>query len=303
MAVKLLFPEAEVTRSLSNNLLKAWGVSPNPEEEVRVIDNNEVIAKRLEWLMEQKVLPKKAAVGNMPMAKTEESMEAALLLGETGEAGPGFVEGLAAEQIEVYEGPDAEELVAQAQAEAEQILESARAEAAAIRQSAQEEGRQQGYASGLQEAQAQMQEKLQSAETQIRQKAEKLEDAYWNKVSELEPAFVDTLTGIYEHIFRVKLSEEKQLILNLLTEALHGIEGSREFIVHVSAADIQNVRAAKQELTDAAVSPDAKIDIIEDATLNKNDCLIETGSGIFDCSLDTQLKELKKQIKLLSYEK
>lgn len=299
----MLFPEAEVTKSLSNNLLKAWGVSPNPEEEVRVIDNNEVIAKRLEWLVEQKVLPQKTAVGNMSMAKTEENTEAALLLGETGDVGTGFVEGLSAEQIEVYEGPDAEELVAQAQAEAEQILESAKAEAAAIRQSAQEEGRQQGYATGLQEAQAQMQEKLQSAETQIRQKAEKLEDAYWNKVSELEPAFVDTLTGIYEHIFRVKLSEEKQLILNLLTEALHGIEGSREFIVHVSGADIQNVRAAKQELTDAAVSPDAKIDIIEDATLTQNECLIETGSGIFDCSLDTQLKELKKQLKLLSYEK
>lgn len=301
--MKLLFPEAEVTRSLSNNLLKAWGVSPNPEEEVRVIDNNEVIAKRLEWLMEQKVLPKKTAAGSMVSAKTEESMEAVLLPGETGEAGTGFVEGLEAEQIELYEGPDAEELAAQARAEAEQILESARAEAAAIRQSALEEGRQQGYAAGLQEAQAQMQEKLQSAETQIRQKAETLENAYWNKVSELEPAFVDTLTGIYEHIFRVKLSEEKQLILNLLTEALHGIEGSREFIVHVSGADIQNVRAAKQELIDAAVSPDAKIDIIEDATLTRNDCLIETGSGIFDCSLDTQLKELKKQLKLLSYEK
>lgn len=302
--MKSLFPEVEVTKSLSRNLLKAWDVSPNPEEEIRVIDNNEVIARRLEWLVEQDMLPQNGApVRDREITKSSESRAVDALLGSLTEDTDGFVPGLAAQPLEAYDGPGPEELIEQAQEEAKRLLEDAKREAEAIRQSAREEGReegrQQGYMAGLQEAQAQMQE----AEVKIRQKAETLETAYWNKVDELEPAFVDTLTGIYEHVFQVKLRKERQLIMNLLTEAMRGIEGSREFIVHVSGADVQTVRAAKQELVDAAVTPDAKVDIIEDATLSQCECLIETGNGIFDCSLDTQLEELKKQLKLLSYEK
>lgn len=306
--MKLSFPEVEVMKSLYKNLLKAWDVSPNPEEEIRVIDNNDVIARRLEWLAENEMIGQPAThqdgIQTMDGAQAADGMddsEAALLLGEVPDnaSEAGFVPGLAAQTVEVYEGPDPEELLAQAREEAEQMIADAKAQVDGLRQSALEDGRQQGYAAGLQEAQAQMEE----AHEQIRQKAEELERAYWNKVDELEPAFVDTLTGIYEHVFRVKLSTERQFIMNLLTEAMHGIEGSREFIVHVSGEDVQTVREAKQALLEAAVSPDAKVDIIEDDTLSANECLIETSSGIFDCSLDTQLEELKKQLKLLSYEK
>ena len=45
------------------------------------------------------------------------------------------------------------------------------------------------------------------------------------------------------------------------------------------------------------------VEVVEDATLGKNDCLIETENGIFDCGLGTQLAELRQKLKLLSYEK
>ena len=45
----------------------------------------------------------------------------------------------------------------------------------------------------------------------------------------------------------------------------------------------------------------ATLEIVEDRTLNKNECLIETEDGIFDCSLSTQLTELKRKLQLLSY--
>ena len=40
----------------------------------------------------------------------------------------------------------------------------------------------------------------------------------------------------------------------------------------------------------------------EDATLEKNECMIETGNGVFDCSLGTQLEALNEELRLLSYE-
>ena len=50
-------------------------------------------------------------------------------------------------------------------------------------------------------------------------------------------------------------------------------------------------------------SPSSSIEIVEDNTLSKNECLIETENGVFDCGLGTQLAELKQKLMLLSYEK
>lgn len=52
-----------------------------------------------------------------------------------------------------------------------------------------------------------------------------------------------------------------------------------------------------------AVSANSNVEIIEDMTLAKNECMIETDSGIYDCGLGTQLEELRKKLMLLAWKK
>ena len=59
----------------------------------------------------------------------------------------------------------------------------------------------------------------------------------------------------------------------------------------------------KKQIAAGGVSSNASLEIVEDITLSKNQALIETESGIFDCSLGTQLTELGRKLRLLSYEK
>ena len=49
-----------------------------------------------------------------------------------------------------------------------------------------------------------------------------------------------------------------------------------------------------------AVSKEINLDIVADTTMKKNECIIETDAGVFDCSLDIELNNLIKDIKLLS---
>ena len=49
-----------------------------------------------------------------------------------------------------------------------------------------------------------------------------------------------------------------------------------------------------------AMSREVNIDIVEDVTLERNQCMIETNTGIFNCSLDIELNKLINNIKLLS---
>lgn len=276
---------------MSRNLLKAGYVVCSSEEKL-VIDNNQRVAERLRLLERKNILP-----------KSGEALHAAEQDGVEYE--PGFQSGLAAESVEAGAvnddtppGPTAEEITAQARQEAEEILKTAQTQAQSVREQAYEEGKQEGYSAGYNDGM----QKVQELEQELEQQRRLMEQQYWQKVEELEPQFVDVMNDIYEHVFRVKLSEDRTLILNLLEGAIKGIEGSRDFIIHVSQADYETVRQSKAELEAKTAGLGATLELVEDSTLLKNECMIETGSGIFDCGLGTQLEGLQKELKLLAYE-
>jgi flagellar assembly protein FliH len=83
---------------------------------------------------------------------------------------------------------------------------------------------------------------------------------------------------------------------------MRNIEG-RSLLVHVSKEDYPYISMQKKQLVSESVSSSTEVDIVEDASLSKNECFIETEAGIFDCGLGTQLSELSQKLKLLSYEK
>lgn len=140
-------------------------------------------------------------------------------------------------------------------------------------------------------------------EQALKSKEEQLEREYQRKIDELEPQFVEALSGIYEHIFQVDLSEHRDIIIHLIASTIRKVEGSRDFIVRVSKEDYPYVNMQKKQLQVCVSVPNSTVEIIEDFTLSKNECMIETEGGIFDCGLGTELRELSAKLKLLSYEK
>ena len=110
------------------------------------------------------------------------------------------------------------------------------------------------------------------------------------------------MTGIYEHIFRVSLKGSRELIVYLIQNTMKNIEGNNSYLIHVSRDDYPFASMQKRELLKGTNISADSVEIIEDVTLNRNECMIETGNGVFDCSLGTQLELLREQLRLLSYE-
>lgn len=293
------FPEAEVTRSLSSNLLKR-GFTKLSEDDTRVINTNDLVAKRIQELS-----------AKMQQTKTE-----------------GFVSGLAADKVDALvadtEEPEVEpqncgnvikagedlhklredaeaqaaQIVEEAKTQAESILQDARAQAESEKQAVLEQARKQGLA----EAQEQADRIQTQREAEYREKTAGLDAEYQKMIDELEPKFVDTITGIYEHIFHVDLHSYREVLCYLISTTMRNTEDNKSFLIHVSKEDYPYVSMQKKQITAQAVSPNASVEIIEDMTLGKGECLIETEGGIFDCGLGTQLAELRQKLKLLSYE-
>ncbi|MCR5526750.1 MAG: hypothetical protein K6F39_05140 [Lachnospiraceae bacterium] len=289
-----------------SNLVKRAFVVCNVEEK-KLIDSNQQVADKLNSIVremeENAVDPDGFSEGlnaeRVELLVDEADGEGYEDEGDTGEelnrAAPRVVG--TAEQIEAAKA-EAEEILSEARSEAEQIIADANAEAEGLRTQAVEDGQKMGFEQGREEGL----EQAQAAKKEYEELSEQLEEDYRKKIEELEPVFIDTLTDIYEHVFHVRFGDSKDVIFHLIQDAVRKVEGNLNFIIHVSKEDYGFVSMQKKELL-AGVSNAESAEIVEDMTLKQNECYIETGSGIFDCSLETQLSGLKKELRLLSYSK
>ncbi len=286
---------------MSSNLLKGSCYS-GEEQKVRIIDSNKLIEERIQMLetaMEEHTAEEIEA--DFTEGLDPDQVAKLLADGEVTD-GEGVIHQVPhtvdVEAIEQEARERAEEIIAQAKEEAKNIIDDAINESNAVMKKASEdgytEGHNRGYTEGLQ--------KNAAKEKQLQAQQAQLEADYEQKLSELEPLFVDRLTEIYEHIFHVRFAENKDIVFHLIQDAVRKIESSKDFIIHVSKEDYGYVSMQKKELL-AGVAHASSAEIIEDVTLGEGECLIETGTGIFDCGLGTQLAGLTKELRLLSYTK
>lgn len=285
-------------------LYKAGWVRVDGEEKC-VIDSNDLVAERIEeW---ENI--RRANAAATPSFDEEEGE------GEAAE----FVSGIAGEELDalfddgagnVIKAGEAEAGLEAAEAEAERIVAEARAQALEIETQARhdaevqkagavEEGMRQGYDEGYARGMAE----ADSLKQELAEKKRQLEAEYDALLEDLEPRFIETITDVYSHIFGVDLSDNRDILVHLIDATLRKVESSKTFIVHVSTEDYPYVNMQKQTLMEGAAAGRGLIEIIEDIALAKGDCLIETDGGIFDCGLGTQLEELTKKLRILSYEK
>ncbi len=283
-----------------SNLLKGYFV--NVEDDSRVVDVSALLETRMREEEE-----KRARLAHIE----EESYDS-----------DEFFEGLPAENIDALIDEDSENAIIKSnndaelnrlrseidsakeelencKAEAGRLIEEARAKAEQIKQTAYEEGHAEGYEAGVNEGKA----SVETMKSDLSARADELENDYQNKITALEPQFVDALTDIYEHIFKVDLNTYRNVVASLLTDAINNSDGARNIIIHISRDDFHNIIAQKEEILTETGMLEDNVDFVQDATLGPASCLIETENGVFDCSLETELKELKRKLMLLAYRK
>lgn len=190
---------------------------------------------------------------------------------------------------------EVEELLQNAKQKAQQLLQEAQTEAEQLRNQAMQEGKSLGYSFGIQQAQAEI-EQMKEA---IQQEAGKNEKEYQQKINELEPMFVEYMIKYIEKITGVLVQDKKEVILYLLDHALKQLEKSKHFMIRISSADYKFVVEQRDKLMQA-IKETAELELVEDKTMEKNQCVIETEDRILDCSLDVQLGRLQEELRLLT---
>lgn len=261
-----------------SNLFKFNGVSYG-NLETKVIDYNTIISEKISKLQNE-IKVNNAVPENV-----------------------GFVEGLNAEHVEELLNEDvvkeaqetADDIIARAKEEAEAIIARAREEADILKSESVENGKEQGYNEGYQKSM----KEYDVLKRELADEKERMCKEYENKVAEIEPMLVGVILEVFEKVTNVLSVDKKDIVLNLVNDVLSKSEVSKEFLIKVSPQDYEYLQENREKIY-GVVSKKVQIEIIEEASFKKNQCVVESDSGIYDCSLDVQMSNLIETIKMLS---
>lgn len=293
----------------SNNVIYGFQVAPNlPDEEGEseqlVIDSNELAkqlilkqereykAKLLEEERERRLAAMREAGEEIP-----DGMDADEFLGLADTIMQKEEPDVSAQAEELLEDArnQAQAIIDDANAQAQEILNAAQLNADAMKNLARQDGEKEGYNEGTQRAALE----LQDAQQQMRAEVERVQNEYMERELHMEREIVEMCLPVFEHVFAAELSGRKDVIYHLLDHCIMKIERTGQMQIKVSDANAEYIKSKKEEIQ-GKVGAEVGLDIIADPLLNDDQCIIETDGGIFDCSIDTELDNLIREIRALN---
>lgn len=277
--MRLLFPVAEVTRSLSNLFKYGFSGLVNVSEEPFVVDvNSRVINKEPRVI--RPVNEKNAEEKEADSGKTDNNSDIAgrAMLDDAMDTAKAIRDDAVLKSAQI---------VADAQNEAESIMEKAK-----------EEGYKKGYEEGSMEAMKKADQYLENLhkeqESLIAQNNAVLE----KNIHDAQTKIVDFACDVIEKFTGILVNDYKPVMLHMINSALNQAETSKKFVIKVAEENYTYVSDNYDRLAGAGNS-NISIEIYGDSKLSRSQCIIETDNGIIDLSMDVQVKNLITAIKLL----
>jgi flagellar assembly protein FliH len=197
---------------------------------------------------------------------------------------------------------EAQVLKQQAEEEAERITADAKTKAAEIenevrqtldaerkdsRDKGSEEGREKGYGEGKAEVQRLIER------TQV--VLERAQDKRGEILAETEQEIVDLVLLIARKVIKVISENQRDVIIANVIQALRKVKSKGNVIIRVNMSDMQLATEHKQEFIKLMENANS-IQVVEDSSVDKGGCIIETDFGEIDARISSQLAELESKI-------
>ena len=201
------------------------------------------------------------------------------------------------------ENQQAKDIILDAQKKAKQIKLEAQEEIARASEAAREEGHAKGYSEGYNEG---FEQGLKEGQTQGRAKyeglikdAEQLKQQYLEDHKKLykvsEENMLMLAIDIAQKIIGDALENDPKAYMELAYKALKLVKGQKKVQLRVSSEDFPEVMGNK-DLLISRLEGIEDIHIVEDAFLDRGSCIIHTGNGIIDGSVETQMDEIESTL-------
>jgi flagellar assembly protein FliH len=179
---------------------------------------------------------------------------------------------------------EAEKRVADLEATAASRVEAAERDAA---KKGREDGREEGYKEGVAEA-----ERLVGRLHVILDRAM---DKRAEILAETETQVIELVLLVAKKVVKVISENQKSVVVQNIQQALRKLKTKSDVIVRVNLADLQLATEHVKDFVQMTENA-KKLQIVEDSTVDRGGCVIETDFGEIDARIASQLNELEEKI-------
>ncbi|HET6452613.1 MAG TPA: flagellar assembly protein FliH [Spirochaetia bacterium] len=189
-----------------------------------------------------------------------------------------------------------------AEDQAQAILAEARQKAAALEQDikqrvtqtereAYEKGLAEGHAEGYEEGKAEVQRLVESLHGIISKAIEKRNEI----IQEAETQIINLVLLIVKKVIKVISENQKNVVINNVVQALRKLKSRGDVVIRVNLADLELTSEHVKDFM-KMVENVKSITVLEDSTVDRGGCIIETDFGQIDARISSQLHEIEERI-------
>lgn len=186
---------------------------------------------------------------------------------------------------------DAEKIIQDAKDEADRIIKTAESQEEIIKNRSSQEGYDNGYKDGFkigEDEQNRLVERIHKIIETIMTRRQEI-------LKETEAQIVELVVLMTRKVVKVISENQKSVIANNILAALNKVKSRGEVILRVNMEDAKIATQNLMEFT-KRVENVSKITIIEDSSIEKGGCIVETDFGEIDATIQSQLHEIESKI-------
>ncbi|RKX86786.1 MAG: flagellar assembly protein FliH [Spirochaetes bacterium] len=196
-----------------------------------------------------------------------------------------------AQKIRQEAEDEAKKILDDAHAKAKEIEDEIRSKVNEIEKESYERGYKEGHDRGYQDGREEVQRLIDRLHTIISKAIEKRNEI----IEESETQLINLVLLISKKVIKVISENQKNVVINNVVQALRKLKSRGDVVIRVNIADLELTSEHIKDFM-SMVENVKSITVLEDSSVDRGGCIIETDFGQIDARISSQLHEIEEKI-------
>jgi len=185
----------------------------------------------------------------------------------------------------------AQVILAEARTKATELENEIKSRVTQTEREAYEKGHADGHEKGFEEGKAEVARLVESLHSIITKAIEKRNEI----IQEAETQIINLVLLIVKKVIKVISENQKNVVINNVVQALRKLKSRGDVVIRVNLADLELTSEHVKDFM-KMVENVKSITVLEDSSVDRGGCIIETDFGQIDARISSQLHEIEERI-------
>ncbi len=185
----------------------------------------------------------------------------------------------------------AQVIIAEAKQKAAALEDDIKQRVTQTEREAYERGYAEGHGKGYDEGKAEVQRLVESLHSIITRAIDKRNEI----IEEAETQIINLVLLIVKKVIKVISENQKNVVINNVVQALRKLKSRGDVVIRVNLADLELTSEHVKDFM-KMVENVKSITVLEDSSVDRGGCIIETDFGQIDARISSQLHEIEERI-------